>query len=72
MSPVFHKPFLRILQELSHILFTIVCYDLLRQTQERKVRFMTFLDLLVLASGGIIAAGLLIVAAIFLLKNEKV
>lgn len=32
---------------------------------------MTFLDLLVLVSGGIIAAGLLTMAAMFLLKNEK-
>ena len=32
---------------------------------------MTFLDLLVLVSGGIIAAGLLTLAAMFLLKSEK-
>ena len=32
---------------------------------------MTFLDLLVIVSGGIIAAGLLTLAAMFLLKSER-
>ena len=32
---------------------------------------MTFLDLLVIVSGGIIAAGVLTLAAMFLLKSEK-
>ena len=38
---------------------------------ERKVKGMTFLDLLVIVSGGIAAAGVLAVAAMFLLRSEK-
>ena len=32
---------------------------------------MTFLDLLVIVSGGLITAGLLVLVAMFLLKSEK-
>ena len=45
---------------------------MLNPTKKQKGRnYMTFLDLLVIVSGGIITAGVLVMVAMFLLKGEK-
>ena len=47
-------------------------YGMLNPTKKQKGRnHMTFLDLLVIVSGGIITAGVLVMVAMFLLKSEK-